>query len=574
MFQLILWPVLLVVLGLPAIANEPSSTIPPAFVPDTELAKYPIIVIGKWEKAKFENKSVVEGNVMKKYFVTTKFVIEKVIAGEAEVGKQTVSIGLRIGWEADMDYQVWSYMSTEMPGDANANESNLWFLKRKQFDDGGGIKDYLHLDSYRGIQPKVLEGYFGALRRKNPAAEMAKMIESPSAEVVRRCLHYISGDDFYGANFDAGRPSVRNESKNLPNRVRKPLIELAENVDSLIEDKRKGVGWLAAWTYSDLKGNQAMARMRELLTSEDTTTVCVALSSMIKHADWEMLDNMVKAASRVRGHDGISIIRQLESIPDDQALPILMGMLQTAGSDTNYYSRIPAVESRNQLAKRTGIHFPFDVKLAQKLWGTVTSLDSKTAKNLRIEELSKKHGPALKAELVGDKNSPKVRIQNVGEFEVEVPRQPQLTSIVFPSCHSSFGGGNEDNTTIVLRPGESFEFDLELEDRFFVWPNDSRSIEVDFSVAGRPLTRTSWAGSLVVKQTGTDWQEPEKKIEKIERRWANGNLKTTGQKTNGIRTGEWKYFNEDGDLVRSEDNGTTTVHNSDHPNNKGAGKKR
>ena len=44
-------------------------------VADTELAKYLVVVIGKWEDAKFENKSIVEGNVLKKHFVTTKFVV-------------------------------------------------------------------------------------------------------------------------------------------------------------------------------------------------------------------------------------------------------------------------------------------------------------------------------------------------------------------------------------------------------------------------------------------------------------------------------------------------------------------
>ena len=57
------------------------------------MAKYPIVVIGKWEGAKFENKSEVEDSVLKKYFVTTRFVVEKVIKGEVDPGEQTVSMG-------------------------------------------------------------------------------------------------------------------------------------------------------------------------------------------------------------------------------------------------------------------------------------------------------------------------------------------------------------------------------------------------------------------------------------------------------------------------------------------------
>lgn len=108
---------------LPVAGSSNLAAIPPAYVPDAELAKYPVIVIGKWEEAKFENKSTVEGNVLKKHFVTTKFVVESVIAGDVEVGEQSVSLGFRIGWSPDYENQVMSYMSTEMVGDAKADES-------------------------------------------------------------------------------------------------------------------------------------------------------------------------------------------------------------------------------------------------------------------------------------------------------------------------------------------------------------------------------------------------------------------------------------------------------------------
>ena len=64
------------------------------------------------------------------------------------------------------------------------------------------------------------------------------------------------------------------------------------------------------------------------------------------------------------------------------------------------------------------------------------------------------------------------------------------------------------------------------------------------------------------------------KIEKVEEPWPNGNLKMRGQKTNGLKTGDWQYFNEAGDLIRTESLGTVTKHNPEHPNNKGLGKKK
>jgi len=550
---------------LPVAGSSNLAAIPPAYVPDAELAKYPVIVIGKWEEAKFENKSTVEGNVLKKHFVTTKFVVESVIAGDVEVGEQPVSLGFRIGWSPDYENQVMSYMSTEMVGDAKADESNLWFLKKVKFDDGDGEKEYLHLETYRGIQPTELKPYFQVLRAKNPQKKVGSLLDSKSKEVVRRSLYFISGDNYPPSEWGvSSRPRARHDSKFIPKRAREPLVANIGRVEKLIRDKRKGIGWLAAWTYADVLNEKAIPKMRQLLSSVDERMVHVAVSSLVKHQDWKSLDGIVSAAERLQ-QDGVSLINQLEKTSDKQAVPILIAMLQSRA----------AVKAQQQLEKRIDISFPFDKKLAGELWGSVEILDSPQAKAQRVKELAKRFKNKLKAELVGDAKAARVRVTNVSEQALSLTREPGRIETRTPNSSSSRGGHSENgDESIELKPGASVEVKIDLDARFFVYPIEKRQIEIEYFIGEQKPTRKVWAGKLTVVQDGQNWKKSAMKIEKVEEPWPNGNLKMRGQKTNGLKTGDWQYFNEAGDLIRTESLGTVTKHNPEHPNNKGLGKKK
>lgn len=129
------------------------------------------------------------------------------------------------------------------------------------------------------------------------------------------------------------------------------------------------------------------------------------------------------------------------------------------------------------------------------------------------------------------------------------------------------------NNAISLGPNESTEFKIRLDDDYFIHNQNDRSIELDYTTEGRKLDMKNWAGHLIVK-LGGDWKEPTKRIKNVIERWPNGNLKKTGNLTNGQRTGEWLFFNEKGDLIRSESRGTIATHNPDHPKNRGRGKKK
>src|SRR5262249_6861054 len=105
--------------------------IAPRFVPDRELAENPIIVVAKWNGAPRKDNSRVENGILKEYEVATEIEVNRVIKGDIALGKVTILVGFAIGWSAD-DPLVTSYTSTEVRGDANATEDNLWFLSKKR----------------------------------------------------------------------------------------------------------------------------------------------------------------------------------------------------------------------------------------------------------------------------------------------------------------------------------------------------------------------------------------------------------------------------------------------------------
>lgn len=73
------------------------------------------------------------------------------------------------------------------------------------------------------------------------------------------------------------------------------------------------------------------------------------------------------------------------------------------------------------------------------------------------------------------------------------------------------------------------------------------------------------------------WLAGSWQIETVEETWPNGNLKATGKTVNGKRSGEWNFFDKDGDRIRiihyASNKGSAEC-NPGHPTNKGAGKRK
>ena len=173
-----------------------------------------------------------------------------------------------------------------------------------------------------------------------------------------------------------------------------------------------------------------------------------------------------------------------------------------------------------------------------------------------------------------------VRLTNQSGRDVTIARRPGGVHMSWPGGVSSHGGGFGEEELIEtdfvsLKLGGSMTFDVTLEGDFLLAEPATRKLTLLYRSNGRSLGLKSWIGSLKV-EFGSEWKE-ERKIEKVEKTWPNGNLKVIGQTVNGHKYGEWHYFNEDGDRVKiihyTGNRGSATT-NPEHPNNKGAGIKK
>jgi hypothetical protein len=143
--------------------------IAPAHVSDEELARYPVIVVGRWNKAPLRPHIRLEphpgkGEVCTASETHTELVVERVIRGNISPGTHRILLGYRIGWLRPDGGKVIAYWSSEQWGDVEeVGESNLWFLVPERSWDESDSHTYLMLETCRGVQPLEREGYFRAL---------------------------------------------------------------------------------------------------------------------------------------------------------------------------------------------------------------------------------------------------------------------------------------------------------------------------------------------------------------------------------------------------------------------------
>src|SRR5262245_43802411 len=79
-------------------APSPGPAIPPPYVSDEELARHPIIVVGRWKPAPFRDHSRTENlpngeKILKNWEVHTELVIDRVIKGDLKLGTHEILLG-------------------------------------------------------------------------------------------------------------------------------------------------------------------------------------------------------------------------------------------------------------------------------------------------------------------------------------------------------------------------------------------------------------------------------------------------------------------------------------------------
>jgi len=583
----------------------------PSYKTDSELTQNPVIVIATWDKAEMRPHTRVRGNTMEEYEVFTELNVHRVIKGDIKPGKHTILMGWGIGWRED-GTGLATYMSTDIPGDANnVCDPSIWFLDRKRSWDEADKTLYYHVPHYRAIQPAFLEEYFAAIGSRDPEKAVPKLLSSDNHEVLTRVLRYLCGDVLpwpcgHGfASMYLNPPKRENVLRNETGAVK-----------GLIGRDVGEVRVTAASVYAFLAGKEGIGYLRSLLKDADPEVRAVAMGTLALQRDEASIEAIGAAAQGVRdAWLGCQVIDAVAKWGDARLVLTLIPFLEV---DSLAYSSgdelgIPAVKARKALYKLTSHWFPYDAAAASQVWKKAAAVaDPDKRKALLDRLLPEKECPVI-AQLVGSPRyepakppdgpatkmsaattlpynesttQPKdamatVRLRNASNRTVTLGRLPSSVGQEWArgsswrSTHCRRGMLAKEDF-VDLRPGETTEVTVTLDDSFLLAEPNDRKLALIYKRNGRALGLKAWIG-MVYAEFGSEWKE-ERKLEKVEERWPNGNLKVVGQTMNGQRCGQWEYFNEQGDRTKDErytgDDLGSDEYNPEYHSNKGVGAKK
>jgi hypothetical protein len=556
-----------------------SRGIAPAFVSDEELARYPIIVVAKWDKASFRphHRSATDrtnGEIITAIEAFTELNILRVIKGPGQPGLTTLKIGGGVGWSTNGDW-VNSGTSTELPGDVETvAEPNLWFLKISRSWDQSDTTNYVSLDSYRAIQPLVLENYFVVLPTGNPEKEVRALLASTNATAVHRALNYSCDGDWpwpYDSEFTR---FIRGPS---PERKR---VEYADSIEAFLkrDSSAKNRPWALA-VYANLTETKSVPFIRSLLRDNDPELRLLAAGLLARQKDTASIPNIIQAMDgKTNVSSAVKIINAIETWGDSRLVPGLANYLETGPTGYEYNgSKTVAFVSREALHRITGHWFPYDTQAALHAWREAQqTADFEERRQLLARILPNDPDP-LRAEVLGNGGTNAAcKITNKSKQNVTITRFPKWGNQRWPSglAGAAMGGrppeGKED--FITLRPGEATQFSVQLQAGFLLAEPAERELTLQYTDTGRDWSMKAWVGTLATG-FGAGWTG-QRKLEAVVEKWSNGNLKTKGQTMNDEKYGEWEFFNESGDRIRTINysKGGSAECNPDHPSNKGAGK--
>lgn len=496
------WCLYLYPLAWVAFAPLAAQAIPPNFVSDEDLANYPIIVAGKWNKVALRDHSRTEddarvGKVLKDTEVHTELVVERVIKGDIKPGTHKILLGFRIGWAGKDGGPVMSFMSTEMMGDVKeVTETNLWFLVPKRSWDKTDPKTYLALETYRGVQPVALEKYFLALTSVHAKAQVTKLLITEEPVVIERVLTYLSGGTlpwpYEPDRFDPHRKVKQRKE---------PMPVYAPDIEKLLDRKPAEVRRLAAAVYADLAGESAIPRMRQLLGDSDATVRAIAVGHLLRRDDPAPGEAICRAVRGIQeGGMACKLVELLRRWKDPHAVVALIEFLQNddfayqIGDDLG----VPALKAQAALKERTGYDFPTDVEAARIAWEDARAISNAEK---RVQHLALKlpyDSTPLTGKLVKDAMGEALILTNRSKQSVAVAKRPGIEY----RWTNGVGGGASDgrpenkDAFTTLAPGDSMRVDVNSQ-----WTDRSRlkSLMVYFLSNGNRVGFNAWIGKVVLQ---------------------------------------------------------------------------
>jgi HEAT repeat protein len=575
-----------------------ATAIAPPHVSDVELAKYPIIVVAQWEKAPFvENNRHVSENAIDRIESYTRLKVLSVVKGKVEAGDHELLVGPWISWKDDGTF-LNSASSTLLLGDVpDVTKPSLWFIERTRSWDEKRKDEYLTASNYREVQPIELKAYFEALGGRDAEKDVPKLLASKEPAVTFRVLNYISGEHWpwpFVSNiedgFDFGQPDERG----------KVLSGEADRVWALMQSGNEDIRPLAAAIYADLRGKESVAKLRTLLDDKDPEARGVGAAVLARHRDGESLDRLAAAVAELDNSSlACHLIKELAAWKDERVVPALIGFLQNDDLAYQYGDDlgVPALKAQVALREITGHEFPFDVETSRKAWQEGLRIDDRTERAKALAKSAPGGRTPLVATAVGtptkemsdalkkrydkldeDEFVIAVRVRNLSSLPVTVLEVPSGIAFGWPGGHHGGAGGTDDDDKLeftTIAPTAETALEVVVTEDFLIAEPATRHLKLSYLANGKRQNVKAWIGSIDVR-FGDEW-EYKREIKHVEETWPNGNLKAVGTTVNGHKLGEWNYFNEDGDRIRIAYPGTgrgTAICNSEHPENKGAGKRK
>ena len=516
----------------------------PEYVSDRRLAEYPVIVMAKWNGKPGRSHALIKENVCEASEGHFEIAIKRVLQGDVKPGTHEIITDGFVAWGKEHP-RVMCYMSTQMVGDADADKMNLWFFTQSRSWDKKDLKTYLHLDTYRGVQPRELEPYFAALRAGSFAQAVPKLLASKSDLVVTRTLREVAGGWLpwpYEPMFGFERPEKKSA----------PLAEQAGAVAELIS--RSGspdVRRTAVAVYVDLRGKESVELMRTLLGDEDPDVCGIACGTLALHRDNQSSAAIAAACAGIKSPIvACEVVKRLDHWNDDAAIPGLIAFLQ---NDTFAYQigadiGIPAllaqkalwrITARKPLPKQppresdpfaprekqlvekpaakvaTTYLFPFDVEASQKAWEKARRIADYRERLAHLNRILPNDPEPWGAELARQENAVFVVVTNKSKQRRTLQKRPRAIDINTGSGSYWRGWGDptEKSDFVTLPPDASHRIKIVGKDSLLDEPDSegpsstevaltgsgSKTIAFEYYNNGNEFGVNAWIGRIVVK---------------------------------------------------------------------------
>jgi hypothetical protein len=490
-----------------ALGATPALALPPPYVTDEKLAQSPIIVVGKWNRAPFKTYAGswydwLKDKVETGDEVQTELLVERVIKGDVRPGVHPLLVDSGVSWEP---HGGWVEGRASMPALGDVKEvcdSSLWFLAPGCSWDKADRRDFLAIDTYRGVQPLALEAYFAALRSADPDRKIAELLVTEDTEVIHRVLTYLAG----------GILPWPYEGEELVHcfgcaRLREPMRTQAAAVEKLLERKPAEMRRMAMAVYAELAAEKCVPRMRELLEDDDEAVRAIAAGVLVQRGAAEAEPIRRAMVGHKETYFACQVIDCLQKWGKAEAAPALIELLQADGAGNQPWcgQDLAALRARAALREITGCDFPTDVAAARQAWEKAKAIDdSEVRKAFLTGRLAYDPRP-LEGRIAWEREGPVAILTNRSTRGLVVAKKPtgfEYHRADFASCSGSdYQRLHGKDDFQELAPGKTLRMKItvELIQRELLDRSRAGRLVLHFPMNGNEVGVNAWIGKVEIE---------------------------------------------------------------------------